>query len=83
MVALPYKVLSWACFQILCQNTTWIDAKIFHYGPKSVLIAQDCDAAAVRYAWSDYPCVKKECAIYSDDLPAPPFIKYGTFEMFA
>ncbi|KAM4014830.1 sialate O-acetylesterase [Anomaloglossus baeobatrachus] len=34
--------------------------------------------AAVRYAWSDWPCDYKQCPIYSarGRLPAPLFIKY-------
>ncbi|XP_069805093.1 sialate O-acetylesterase-like [Dendropsophus ebraccatus] len=34
--------------------------------------------AAVRYAWSDWPCEYKACPIYSvrNRLPAPAFIKY-------
>ncbi|XP_049339723.1 sialate O-acetylesterase isoform X1 [Astyanax mexicanus] len=46
----------------------------------SVLVSVDgCSAdsvAALRYAWSDWPCEFKDCPVYSADsaLPAPPFI---------
>ena len=50
--------------------------------PESVIIrpSTDCKFEAVRYAWSDYPCIMKKCAVYSGKLPSPPFIKYGPFE---
>ena len=50
--------------------------------PESVIIrpSTDCKFEAVRYAWSDYPCIMKKCAVYSGKLPRPPFIKYGPFE---
>jgi len=28
----------------------------------------------VRYNWDQQPCRFKSCAVYSDNLPAPPFI---------
>lgn len=40
----------------------------------------NCEVQAVRYAWSDFPCIMKECAVYSGNLPSPPFIKYGPFK---
>ena len=71
-------------FQVHCENSTsWVDAPIVDHGPVSVIImprSTDCVADKVRYAWSDYPCPKLKCAIYSGGLPSPPFIMDGPFE---
>ena len=67
-----------------CENTTnWVDAPILNYGPMSVIImprSLDCVADQVRYAWSNFPCAKLKCAVYSGDLPSPPFLMDGPFE---
>lgn len=36
--------------------------------------------AAVRYAWTTWPCEYKQCPLYhpSSTLPAPPFIAFMT-----
>ena len=71
-------------FQVHCENgTDWVEAPILNYGPMSVIImprSLDCVADKVRYAWKDYPCDKLKCAIYSGDLPCPPFIMDGPFK---
>ena len=68
--------------QVLCQNSKrWIKATITWFSSRSVIIRplKQCQIEAVRYAWSDAPCVMQQCAIYSGNLPSPPFIKYGPF----
>lgn len=59
-----------------------IKAKIMKISNTSVIIkpSADCQVGAVKYAWSKFPCVMKECTIYSGDLASPPFVKYGPFE---
>ena len=71
-------------FEVHCESGGgWVEAVIFNQGPTSVFIVPrslDCVADKVRYAWSNYPCDKLKCAIYSGDLPCPPFIMDGPFE---
>ena len=36
---------------------------------------------SIRYAWRDNPCQFKNCSVYSNDLPSPPFeMKITSFE---
>ncbi|TNN75007.1 Sialate O-acetylesterase [Liparis tanakae] len=75
-------------FEIFCSGVQtpygteprWVEAPIMHWGPATVqLSTSSCPlphaVAAVRYAWRDWPCNFKACAIYSANrvLPAPPF----------
>ena len=60
-----------------------MEAPILDHSPVSVVImpgSSDCVVDKVRYAWSDYPCPKLKCAVYSGGLPSPPFIVDGPFE---
>jgi len=48
----------------------------------SVLIENFCGAGNlpiyVRYSWKEDPCIFKRCAVYSGNLPSPPFILFIT-----
>uniref|UniRef100_A0A7N6ADK2 Sialate O-acetylesterase domain-containing protein n=1 Tax=Anabas testudineus TaxID=64144 RepID=A0A7N6ADK2_ANATE len=76
-------------FEICCSairapcgpKSLWVPAPIMQWNSTAVqLSASMCpppaDVAALRYAWRDWPCDFKACAIYSSSriLPAPPFI---------
>lgn len=75
-------------FEICCSNTQfcwskshWISVPIVHSDLTSVLLPADLcppteKVAALRYAWRDWPCDFKACAVYSASgiLPGPPFI---------
>ncbi|XP_028391993.1 sialate O-acetylesterase-like [Dendronephthya gigantea] len=71
-------------FEVMCENgTEWLEASILNHSSTSVIIMPNmpsCVAVKVRYAWSDDPCPKLKCAIYSGDLPSPPFVVDGPFE---
>ncbi|KAI5098414.1 sialate O-acetylesterase precursor [Silurus meridionalis] len=81
--------LSKNIFEICCSIKTkpcqlgslWIPAPMKKKGMDYVLVSlPECPLnsvpAALRYAWSDWPCAYKACPIYSKDgvLPAPLFI---------
>ncbi|XP_062861210.1 sialate O-acetylesterase [Trichomycterus rosablanca] len=75
-------------FEICCfeEKTTceadslWFPVPMKDHGTDYILLSvEKCPVdrvAAVRYAWTDWPCKFKSCPIYSADgvLPAPPFI---------
>ncbi|XP_068601809.1 sialate O-acetylesterase [Brachionichthys hirsutus] len=65
----------------------WVAAPIVEWGLTTVKLSTgQCrpaeEAAALRYAWRDWPCDFKACPIYrvGEVLPAPPFIiqRYGS-----
>ncbi|MCJ8733554.1 hypothetical protein PDJAM_G00224870 [Pangasius djambal] len=81
--------LSSDTFEICCSKeekqpctsgSQWIPAPMKEQGSNYVLVSiAKCpldNVAALRYAWSDWPCGFKACPIYSADgvLPAPLFI---------
>ncbi|KAB5575111.1 hypothetical protein PHYPO_G00217050 [Pangasianodon hypophthalmus] len=80
--------LSSDTFEICCSkekkpctsDSQWIPAPMKEQGSDYVLVSiAKCpleNVAALRYAWSDWPCSFKACPIYSADgvLPAPLFI---------
>ncbi|TST73070.1 Sialate O-acetylesterase [Bagarius yarrelli] len=80
--------LSAAIFEICCSTekkecnsgSQWIPVPMTAQGNDYVLISiTTCppdNVAALRYAWSDWPCAFKACPIYSTDgvLPAPLFV---------
>ncbi|XP_069805094.1 sialate O-acetylesterase-like [Dendropsophus ebraccatus] len=59
---------------------TWVPAPAQASSSNVVMVSfKGCShIAAVRYAWSDWPCEYKACPIYSvhEGLPAPVFVKY-------
>ncbi|XP_054469024.1 sialate O-acetylesterase [Anoplopoma fimbria] len=76
-------------FEICCTEiqtpcgpeSPWVPAPIVHWGPTTVQLSTILcppteKVAALRYAWRDWPCGFKACAIYSTSgvLPAHPFI---------
>ncbi|XP_076846235.1 sialate O-acetylesterase isoform X2 [Brachyhypopomus gauderio] len=75
-------------FEICCSQekklctagSKWLPAPMHEWGTNYVLVSiAKCPVdyvAAVRYAWSDWPCAFKACAIYTADgvLPAPLFL---------
>lgn len=69
-------------FEVCCKkddgSLTWAEAFIDKVDKAAVIIKNPCTETEtsinVRYSWRDDPCVFKECAIYSGDLPSPPFI---------
>jgi len=68
-------------FEICCIKAgqpTWMETYISENVGNSVFIDNFCGAgnlpAYVRYSWKEDPCVFKKCAVYSGDLPSPPFI---------
>ncbi|XP_051254303.1 sialate O-acetylesterase isoform X2 [Dicentrarchus labrax] len=76
-------------FEICCSGTKapceskspWVPVPIMQWGVTTVLLPNLCggEAAALRYAWTNWPCDFKACPIYSRSriLPAPPFIIYA------
>ncbi|XP_037534033.1 sialate O-acetylesterase [Nematolebias whitei] len=83
-VAKPKSLFEICCSEMKAPcgpGSLWVPADIMDWGPTSVqLSARRCsdptEAAAVRYAWTDWPCGFKACPVYSTSgtLPAPPFI---------
>ncbi|XP_034459258.1 sialate O-acetylesterase [Hippoglossus hippoglossus] len=76
-------------FEICCSanqapcgpKSLWVPAPITNWGLTTVQLSTSLcspteEAAAVRYAWRDWPCDYKACPIYSLSgiLPGPPFI---------
>ena len=70
-------------FEIGCTSvgntTTYIEGTATSIQGDNVMVefplcSSGSTANVIRYAWRDYPCVFKQCAIYSGGLPSPPFI---------
>ena len=75
------EIRSHSGFEVSCMKAgppTWMESIISKVDHNTVLIDYSCGAntvpSHVRYAWRDDPCVFKKCAVYSGDLPSPPFI---------
>ena len=75
------EIRSHSGFEVYCikdGELTWIESAVIKGVTNFVIIDNSCDAGNrpthVRYSWRDYPCVLKGCAVYSGDLPSPPFI---------
>ncbi|XP_065890778.1 sialate O-acetylesterase-like [Dysidea avara] len=75
------EIRSQSGFEVYCMVTgqpTWMESIVLKAASNFVIIVHSCGAGNspthVRYSWRDYPCVFKECAVYSGDLPSPPFI---------
>ena len=75
------EIRSHSGFEVSCTKAglpTWMESFVSKVDHNTVLIDYSCDANTipthVRYAWREDPCVLKMCAVYSDDLPSPPFI---------
>ena len=68
-------------FEVYCMKAgqpTWMESFVLKAVSNFVIIDHSCGAvnlpSHVRYAWREDPCVFKKCAVYSGDLPSPPFI---------
>ena len=75
------EIRSQSGFEVHCIKNgepTWMESFLIKAVKDFVIIDNSCGAdnspTHVRYSWRDYPCVFKECAVYSGDLPSPPFI---------
>ena len=69
-------------FEIGCvspKDSQWLEGSIDSTASDSVLIwFTSCPTSytmkQLRYDWRQDPCVFKKCAVYSNELPAPPFV---------
>ncbi|XP_033833264.2 sialate O-acetylesterase [Periophthalmus magnuspinnatus] len=73
-------------FEICCSasiscgpRANWVSAPIITWDQTTIqLSTESCpdQVAAVRYAWTDWPCDFKACPVYGSNtsLPAPPFV---------
>ena len=76
------EIRSHSGFEVCCKkddgSLTWVEALLNKVDNSNVIINTPCTEVEtpinVRYSWRDDPCVFKKCAVYSDDLPSPPFI---------
>ena len=75
------EIRSQSGFEVYCikeGQPTWMESFVLKAVRNFVIIDNSCDAgdfpSHVRYSWRDYPCDFKKCAVYSGDLPSPPFI---------
>ena len=75
------EIRSHSGFEVYCikdGQPTWMEAFVLKAVRNFVIVDNSCGAGNfpthVRYSWRDYPCDFKECAVYSGDLPSPPFI---------
>ena len=76
------EIRSHSGFEICCKKNdgslTWVEAFLFKADKASIIIENMCTEVEtpthVRYSWRDDPCVFKRCAVYSGNLPSPPFI---------
>ena len=76
------EIRSHSGFEVCCKKNdgslTWMEALLLKVGLNTVTIKYPCTEGEtpinVRYSWRDDPCVFKKCAVYSGNLPSPPFI---------
>ena len=72
------EIRSHSGFEIFCEKSTWMETTVTNVTANNVLVTNTCGKdqtpTQIRYSWRDDPCVFKTCAIYSGDLPSPPFI---------
>ena len=75
------EIRSHSGFEIGCKKSiylSWIETAVYKATDNSVVVMNTCGTywrpTQVRYSWRDDPCVFKKCAVYSGDLPSPPFI---------
>ncbi|NWH70634.1 SIAE acetylesterase, partial [Piaya cayana] len=69
-------------FEVCCSSSTWpcrwLPAPMVAVGSHTVTLAlAGCRTLvlALRYAWAEWPCDYKSCALYNiQGLPAPPFL---------
>ena len=69
-------------FEIGCVNgstTTYLEGTATGVQGANIMIefpvcTRGSTAGMIRYAWRDYPCDLKQCAVYSGGLPSPPFM---------
>ena len=70
-------------FEIGCINSKdsqWLEGTIIGTtSDKSINVGfptcpQGYSMTKIQYDWRTNPCVFKQCAVYSDDLPSPPFV---------
>ncbi|NXY51037.1 SIAE acetylesterase, partial [Ceuthmochares aereus] len=69
-------------FEVCCSSSTWpcrwLPAPMVAVGSRTVTLAlASCGplVLALRYAWAEWPCDYKSCALYNTQgLPAPPFL---------
>ncbi|XP_069737982.1 sialate O-acetylesterase isoform X3 [Phaenicophaeus curvirostris] len=69
-------------FEVCCSSSTWpcrwLPAPMVAVGSHTVTLAlAGCRTLvlALRYAWAEWPCDYKSCALYNTrGLPAPPFL---------
>ena len=68
-------------FEVYCYKSgqpIWVLTDVKSKTGNSVVIGNPCSeglrTSHVRYSWREDPCVFKKCAVYSGDLPSPPFI---------
>ncbi|KAM4828450.1 sialate O-acetylesterase isoform 2-T3 [Thomomys bottae] len=78
------KKLENTTFEMACctdHHCKWLPALMKAFSSHTLTLdVLSCTAtvAALRYAWSTWPCEYKQCPIYDyrNDLPAPPFISF-------
>ncbi|KAL1781576.1 sialate O-acetylesterase [Sigmodon hispidus] len=76
-------------FEISCCNDhqcKWLPAPVNTFSTKTLILGVNAclgTVAAIRYAWTTWPCEYKQCAIYhpSSTLPAPPFTALITHQV--
>jgi len=75
------EIRSHSGFEIGCEESeslTWMETTVSKVDGNSILVMNTCSKDQspmhIRYSWRDDPCIFKKCAVYSGDLPSPPFI---------
>ena len=59
----------------------WVEVQAAASAFNQILLSGNCPAGStvrgLRYAWRQFPCEFKKCAVYSraESFPAPPFIR--------
>ena len=79
----PIELRSKFGFELCCNSSIdsqWLEGTIIGTtSDKSIHVGfpacpQGYSMTKIRYDWKTYPCVFKQCAVYSSDLPSPPFV---------
>ena len=75
------EIRSHSGFEIGCEKSvllSWMETTVIKVNGNSVVVKNTCPEywkpKHIRYSWREDPCVFKTCAVYSGDLPSPPFI---------
>ncbi|XP_057307116.1 sialate O-acetylesterase-like [Hydractinia symbiolongicarpus] len=68
------KQTKWLPYNITNSSRYTVSFRVYKF--------DELEVTAVRYNWRQQPCQFKKCAVYSGNLPSPPYIQYAPFDTY-